>query len=374
MIRKIKHTAFALCLVSSACIVTACSQNNDEKSKKVIVKTERPSVCTDRAGDDYSFIAQPWRTSELSFRVSGPIDRLEVHAGNRYIRGSIIAEIDPRDFRIRKERAEATFRQMEAEYKRVALLYDKNNVSASQYEKTKADYVAAKAAYDVATNELNDTRLVAPFDGYIGEVFIEKYQDVKASQPVVTLIDINRLKVEIYVTQDIARSVQKAGEITLVFDTDPSRQYTAKVVEVSKSAMRNNLSYLLTAMLTNDDGRLLAGMSGKARLKGDLGRNDGGRPDGKTVGNGGCGAVVVPLGALCHRAVDGDFVWVVDMHKSTVSKRNVERGELLPDGMVSITRGLDATDMIATTGLRFLSDGMAVEISDKKASAVMTKK
>lgn len=258
-------------MISTACMVTACSQNNDEKTKKVIVKTERPSACMDRTGDDYSFIAQPWRTSELSFRVSGPIDRLEVYAGNRYSRGSIIAEIDPRDFRIRKERAEASFRQMEAEYKRVSLLYDKNNVSASLYEKTKADYVAAKAAYDVATNELNDTRLVAPFDGYIGEVFIEKYQDVKASQPVVTLIDISRLKVEIYVTQDIAKTVKRAREITLVFDTEPERQYSAKVVEVSKSAMRNNLSYLLTAMLPNDDGRLLAGMSGKARLKGDGG-------------------------------------------------------------------------------------------------------
>lgn len=118
------------------------------------------------------------------------IDRLDVFAGNRYRRGSIIAEIDPRDFRIRKEKAEAAFRQMEAEYHRVSQLYEKNNVSASQYEKSRADYATAKANYHTAANELEDTRLLAPFDGYIGEVFIEKYQDVKDSQPVVTLIDI----------------------------------------------------------------------------------------------------------------------------------------------------------------------------------------
>ena len=44
---------------------------------------------------------------QLSFRVGGPIDRFDVYAGNGYERGNIIAEIDPRDFRIRKERAEA---------------------------------------------------------------------------------------------------------------------------------------------------------------------------------------------------------------------------------------------------------------------------
>ena len=45
------------------------------------------------------------------FRVGGPIDRFEVYAGNYYQRGDIIAEIDSRDFRIRKERAEAIYNQ-----------------------------------------------------------------------------------------------------------------------------------------------------------------------------------------------------------------------------------------------------------------------
>ncbi|MGM9709775.1 MAG: efflux RND transporter periplasmic adaptor subunit [Prevotella sp.] len=344
---NIRRTIVVLSLTTAISMLTACSEKKSEKSSKVIVKTERPAVATGCKSEDYSFIAKPWRTSELSFRVSGPIDRLEVYAGNRYTRGSIIAEIDPRDFRIRKAKAEATYRQMEAEYRRVALLYDKNNVPASMYEKTKADYAAAKAAYDVAVNELNDTRLLAPFNGYIGEVYIEKFQDVKASQPVVTLIDLDKLKIEIFVTQDVAQTVQKSADITLVFDTEPDHQYTAKVIEVSKSTMSNNLSYMLTAMLPNADGHLLAGISGKAKL-----------PSGCQTSS----SISIPLSALCHRPVDGDFVWIVDKHKSTVSKRKVTRGQLLPNGKVSITSGLSANDIIATTGLRFLSDGTEVKV------------
>ena len=88
--------------------------------------------------------ARPFRTSELSFRVGGPIDRFDVYAGNRYQQGSIIAEIDPRDFRIRKERAEAIYHQAKAEFERIQKLYGKGNVSASTYEKAKADYITAK--------------------------------------------------------------------------------------------------------------------------------------------------------------------------------------------------------------------------------------
>lgn len=120
--------------------------------------------------------------------------------GNYYRQGSLIAEIDPRDFRIRKARTEAVYMQMKAEMERIEKLYEKNNIPASQYERTKADYATAKAAFDVASCELEDTRMTAPFNGYVDEVYIEKFQDVKAAQPVLSLIDIDRLRIEAYVT------------------------------------------------------------------------------------------------------------------------------------------------------------------------------
>lgn len=130
---------------------------------------------------------QSLRTSELLFRVGGSIDRFEVYAGNYYPQGSVIVEIDPRDFRIRKERTEAVYTQMRTEFERIQKLYEKNNISSSQYEKTRADYIAVKTAFATASNELEDSRLIAPFNGYVSEVYIEKLQDVRAAQPVLSL-------------------------------------------------------------------------------------------------------------------------------------------------------------------------------------------
>lgn len=110
----------------------------------------------------------PFRTSELSFRVGGPISNFEVYAGNYYRKGEVIATIDDRDFLIRKEQTQAVYDQAKAEFERIGALYEKNNISASTYEKTKAEYTSAKTAFQTAANELNDTRLVAPFDGYVG--------------------------------------------------------------------------------------------------------------------------------------------------------------------------------------------------------------
>ena len=51
----------------------------------------------------------------------------------------------------------------------------------------------------------------------MGEVYIEKFQDVKATQPIISFIDIDQLKLEIYVTQDIARAAQALDTIQVRF-------------------------------------------------------------------------------------------------------------------------------------------------------------
>ena len=50
-----------------------------------------------------------------------------------------------------------------------------------------------------------------------GEVYIEKFQDVKATQPIISFIDIDQLKLEIYVTQDIARAAQALDTIPVSY-------------------------------------------------------------------------------------------------------------------------------------------------------------
>lgn len=270
---------------------------------------------------------KPFRTSELSFRVGGPIDRLDVYAGNHYKQGSIIAEIDPRDFHIRKERAEAIYHQAKAEFERIEKLYEKNNVSASTYEKTKADYTTAKTAFDTASNELGDTRLTAPFDGYVGEVYIEKYQDVKPAQPVISFIDINRLKIEIYVTQNIAFASHPTDSVRIYFDAQPDKCYKAQIVEVSKGTTRNNLSYLLTAVLLIKKGNYWRVCREKQSLM--LPYTD-------------LTSVSIPQTALCYRPSEGEYVWVIDTNTRQVNRRTVKKGNLLPGGYVTITEGLRA--------------------------------
>lgn len=342
MTTRISMCIFLLCLLS------ACGGEEKKTNEPVRIKVAEAENMIPTSEREFSFISKPFKETILSFRVSGPIDRFEVYAGNYYHRGDIIAEIDSRDFRIRKERAEAIYKQAKAEFERIKVLYEKNNLAASTYEKARADFTSAKAAFEIATNELNDTRLIAPFDGYVGEVYIEKFQDVKATQSIISFIDITQLKIESYVTQDIALQAGQIREIDIRFDALPDSVYPAKVVDISKGTTRNNLSFLMTALLPNKKREWPAGISGKVLMK---------LPSLSSVS-----IVTVPQTALSHRPTEGDYVWVVDRMAGKVSKRRIILGELLTGGKVEVKDGLQAGETVAVSKLRFLSEDMPVEV------------
>ena len=340
------------------CFLTACGNGEKKTEEAIRIKVVEAELSTPSSEREFSFISKPFKETELSFRVGGPIDRFEVYAGNYYHRGDVIAEIDSRDFRIRKERAEAIYKQAKAEFERIKVLFEKENLSASAYEKARAEYTSAKTAFETSTNELNDTRLIAPFDGYVGEVYIEKYQDVKATQPIISFIDINQLRIETYVTQDIALQAEKVKEVGVRFDTRPGAVYPAKVIEISKGTTRNNLSFLMTALLPNKQGEWTAGISGKVLL--DV-------PATSSVSK-----VTVPQIALSHRPTEGDYVWVVDHSTGKVSKRKVQLGGMLDNGKVEVKEGLQAGETIAVSKLRFLSEGTSVEVLSQKQTKSTT--
>lgn len=310
-------------------LTASCTDRQQQSDAPMCVETARAATVEAASLREYPFIAKPLRTSVLSFRVSGPVDRFEVYAGSRYRSGELIAGIDPRDFRLRYEQADAACRQARADYERVAALYEKDNLPASSYEASRAAWVAAETTRDAALNALNDTQLLAPFDGCVGEVFIERYQDVRASQPVVTLTDISSLRIEIFVTQEIAMQARELDE----------------VVECARSTTPNNLSYLLTALLPNPGGELPAGFSGRVCL--DL--RDQPQP-----------VVAIPRKALSHTSGGGDHVWVVDPASGRVARRQITAGELLPDDRITVRAGLAAGETVAVSGLRFLNEDQIV--------------
>lgn len=333
--------SLVLCLMS----VSSCKKQEEATPQIYDVRATQASSLLLDNDRSFPFMASPLKTSELSFRVGGPLKNFDVYEGNFYRAGEEIAAIDERDFLLNLQQAEVLYKQAELDFQRAEALLEIGSISNSKYDATLTAFQQAKINCENARNAYMDTRLVAPFNGYVGQVYIDQYQDVKPSQSIISFIDISQLKIEVYVPQDVALHIKKGQPIQVLFDGD-TVCHTAKVADISKNTTPNNISYLLTALLPNPGGKFLAGMSGKVILSNDAPQQQ----------------VIIPQSALMERPETGTFVWVVDKKSAYPEYRTVETGTFYSDGTVQITKGLQPQEWIANSGLRFLSEQTPIHI------------
>ncbi len=225
----------------------ACNRTPQEQTSFPRVKVVHAEVMEAPSLRCYTFISQPYRLSELSFRVGGLVHAFDVQQGQFFRKGQLIAAIDERDFVIQKQRTEALYRQAEVDYARISSLYAKDNISGMNYEQAKANYERTKADYEAAVNAWEDSRLYAPFDGYVQQAHIERYQDVKPSVPVVTFIDLSRIKVEAYVPEDMALQMRQKDSVACVvrFNALPDREFVPSEYFLTQ---RMSLAAIIIAM------------------------------------------------------------------------------------------------------------------------------
>ncbi|MCK5691673.1 MAG: efflux RND transporter periplasmic adaptor subunit, partial [Bacteroidales bacterium] len=149
----------------------------------------------DPTGKGFPGATKETQESEMSFRVSGPIVKLNVVEGARVRSGALIAELDPRDYQVKVQSTEARYNQTKAESDRFYRLWEKGSVAKNDYERRFANYLEAEAAWEDAKNALTDTKLYAPYSGFFGRKLAELGEEVTPNQVITSIVDLSVIEV-----------------------------------------------------------------------------------------------------------------------------------------------------------------------------------
>lgn len=208
--------------------VTSCSKPVVQERGPRSVKVTKV-VALNSIEKSFSGVVSPDQFSDLAFKMSGPLVSLNVDEGQKVRTGQIIAEIDPQDFKWEFEAKKASFQTAQAQLQRAEKLLGKQAISRQEYETTQASYSNAKAAYEYAQNTLTQTKLRAPFDGFIQKKYVENYQKVQAGQAIVNLINPNKLLVQFTMPESNIRFLTSQHTIQIEFDTYKGVFFKAKI-------------------------------------------------------------------------------------------------------------------------------------------------
>lgn len=283
---------------------------------------------------------------KLSFRVAGPIKGVFPEVGAFVRKGQLLAEIDPRDYEIQLSATEAEYNQVKDEAGRVIELYRRKSVPVNDYDKAVAGIKQITAKYNAHRNALADTRLTAPFDGYVQNKYYDAHETVAAGYPVVSMINNSYFDVEIDIpSSDFVRQDQFKG-FSCTIDVFPGKVFPLELIEITRKANLNQLYRMRLRLKPIEGVDIAAGMSVNVTI--DYNPNVD-------------ALVVMPLSAMFEK--DGvSAVWVYDPGKRTVVRRVVSLKKLLRNGDVIVSEGLKPGEIVVSAGVHSLKEGMQVEL------------
>ena len=304
----------------------------------------------------------------LSFRVPGRVLDIPVKVGQVVENGETVARLDDAPYRADVTRLEsdlnaalAEFRAKDEQYKRVVPLvesgtYSKARLDTSQGERdtAQARVESVRAALTKASIDLGDSTLAAPFDGRVVAVYPKAFEDVRAQQQVVRLLDLRRIEVVVDIPETLIALAPLVDTVSVRFDAFHDVELTGTISEIGAEASRTTRTYPVTVVMDQPDNlSILPGMAGTVRVKS------------VKAGEGGAVSRVVPPAALrpIKPGSDAMALWVIDPATKTVSLRPVSLGRTVRGG-VEISDGISAGEWIVMAGANSLVEGEQVRLPE----------
>jgi RND family efflux transporter MFP subunit len=297
-------------------------------------------------------------SADVSFEVAGRIIKLEAREGREVQTGDVLAELDDTIYAAELDVAVANLNKARADLSRSENIFaeDSGAITQERIDSDRRSVEVSVARVAQAQKSVDDTVLLAPFDGAVSRRLVEVFENVQAKQPVVIVENLSRVEVEINVperdmlgrgsgtrTREELDEIQRSVKPMVSLSAVPDAEFPGVISEVATRADPTTRTFAVRiAFDAPPDAGLLPGMTARV-----IGRFQGNAP------------VKVPISAVGGSPGAKATVWVINPDTMTVHARSVELGELA-GGEVEIVAGLESGEMIATTGVTQLAEGMQV--------------
>ena len=392
-------------LLLAALVTGACASKpavpQAEVAQRVTVR--QPNRFDHPLAIDASGNVEAAETAYLSFQVSGQVSRVHVEEGELVRAGQLLAELDGRDYQYRANAAAsqavaagATLGKVDAgvrrqelaqakvdldrtadEYGRLKALYERGSLTANDYRKSEAAWMAARERYSlaaegsrqedklaaretlhaaesqesVARKALADTRLTAPFAGIIVKRDIENGVLAGPGRPAMVLMNLNPAKVRAGVPEAEIGKVRIGQRATVRVASLGDRILEGRVETIGYAADPASRTFAVKISVPNGKLELRAGMVAEAKIE-----------TGEKVS-----AVTLPVPALVRDAHGVSTVFVLFADQGRVYARRVETGTVY-GREVEILSGVAAGERVVIAGQQLVHDGSLVAATEATAA------
>ena len=325
-------------------VMCGCSEKKEQSVKAPIrVKTE--VLTTGAANDEQTYvgIVEANEGTAVSFTGMGVIKRMLVSEGQTVSRGQLLAEMDDTQARNILAGAEAAMGQANDALQRYGQLHDSGSLPEVQWVEILSKVEQAKSQLAVARKNVADCRLTAPVSGVIGRRMLGAGETAMPSQAVVTILDINTVKVKVAVPEGEMSTIRPHTKSTIQVEA-VNRTYEGGHIETGVQADAMTHTYDIRITVPNHDRSLLPGMVASVKIDHEAGSS--------------ANLLTLPVGSVQRRADGSLFVWTID-NSQQAHRTAVTIGPVMGNRVVLVS-GISSGQRIVTEGYQKLSEGSKV--------------
>lgn len=208
---------------------------------------------------------EAWRRVVLRAQISASVVKLNLDKGSRVAAGETLLTLSADSRPAEVARDEAELRQRQAEFSAAQRLNKSKMLSSNELLKVDSELAKARAELDNSRLALSHTRITAPFTGVYDERQVELGDYLQPGQSLLTLVEIQRLKVTAQIAQqDVAQL--KLGQSVRVQLIDGS-QLEGVLHFIAAAAEPGTRSFRVEVRIDNPQLLRLAGASATLHIQ-----------------------------------------------------------------------------------------------------------
>ena len=243
----------------------------------------------------------------------------------------------------RRAQRDALLGQLDEARTNAAVAVKAINSAEAAVASAKTAIATAQTQVDQARKALSDTVIYAPISGYIAERVADPGEFVTPNAPntkVATIVRTSTLRLKIDVPEASIGKVGIGQGISLQTSAYPDRNFAGTVVRMMPNINATARTLVVEAEVSNGEGLLKPGQFATVRITQSKPEN----------------AVMIPASAVRTEG-ESHKVFVI---KDGVAHEHIVQLGLLEHGLIQIKTGVAEGELVATTNINTLFDGVAV--------------
>lgn len=366
--RVCRKVTFSVALIVCAALAGALAGCEEPKSAAPLpVRAIKYMTVKARAADQVrriSGVVEAGTVTDLSFEVSGQVNKISVDIGDHVAAGAPIAMLDSEPYRLKVDtargelgRAQAQLKDARQKFSQQQKLYKSGFTTKTKFDTATANLKSAESQLSIARTKLSiaerdlrKTALKAPFRGRISQKYVDQFTEVAAGQRIVQIHTEGDMKVEASVPESLVRELKTGSPVTVYFPTLGNLKSGGKIEDIGSRAGTAN-AFPVKISLDRQFPELRPGMSAEVALRFST----------KATGT----AFLLPLAAVLPEGKRRASIFVYDKKQGVVRKRKIQVVNVR-DNDLEVTGELKEGDIVAIAGVSFLADNMKVRLMGEK--------